>query len=129
VKEIALPAPVSNVGPETGQNPEQTQNPAPVTAPAAPPVVPPAALPVAPPLAPPVAPPATNPISNVKPEVGYNSGAHTAKPVQRTAPQTVVRLLPRTGEQGNDNLWLAFAGALTLSVLGLTIRRQAFQRR
>ena len=111
VKVITLPAPVSNVAPETGQN-------------APPPVVPP----VAPPAAPPAAAPVEKPISNVKPEVGYNDQASVPKTVPRTQVQPAPRVLPATGANETATLWLALAGALALAASGLTIRRLAFRR-
>ena len=112
VKEITLPTPVSNVGPEIGQNQP-----------------PPAAPPVAPPAAPPAA-PVEKPISNVKPEVGYNNQPSVPKTVQQTQPRTQVqpapRVLPATGaNQADASLWLVLAGALALAGSGLTIRRLA----
>jgi hypothetical protein len=109
VKEITLPAPVSNVGPATGENqPPQVSQP-------------PAQAPKPVEQAP--APQPNAPVSNVKPEVGSNPApapAAAPKPAPRPAPQT----LPNTGDgEGNDGLWLALTGALVLVLAGLTIRQ------
>jgi len=108
VHEITLPAPVSNVGPATGQNPPQQPTEAPTAAP--------------------TAAPTQAPISNVKPALGYNNQPSVPRTVPQRATQPAPRVLPQTGASGNDTLWLAFAGALALLVSGLTVRRLAFRR-
>ena len=103
VKEITLPAPVSNIGPATGENtPPQVSQPA-------------------------------APISNVQPEAGSNPApapapapAAAPKPAPHPAPQA----LPSTGDgMGNDGLWLALTGALVLALAGLTIRKAVTTQR
>jgi hypothetical protein len=115
VKEITLPAPVSNVGPATGENqPPQVSQP-------------PAQAPKPVEQAP--APQPNAPVSNVKPEVGSNPApapAAAPKPAPRPAPQT----LPSTGDgEGNDGLWLVLTGALVLVLVGLTMRQALTSRR
>ena len=115
VKEIALPAPVSNVGPATGENPPPQVSEPPAQAPK--------------PIEQAPAPQPNAPVSNVKPEVGANPApapAAAPKPAPRPAPQT----LPRTGAgEGNDALWLGLTGALVLLLAGLTIRQAVTTRR
>jgi LPXTG-motif cell wall-anchored protein len=112
VKEIALPAPVSNVGPAVGVNEPPPAAPAPAAPAPAPAAAPAPAVSAAP-----------APVSNVKPAIGVN------EPQVAVAPRPAPATLPQTGESNQDGLWIGLTAAMVLAVAGLNLRRASRKSR